>query len=347
MESRIRLLGFWLLVCVLCIGCGETEERDYTFFLNGKAVSPKVLSLSGDSDSPQSGDVIGIVFPGSRVYGLLFLTLGEEKACHFVTIPEKPGCLFLKPHRGRPRVVGVVIDEQHSHVAGPLTKLPPSEINGLWGIRFNWPTEDVAESLKHINADCVCITLAEPACSILEREGVFSTLPATLRYLVVEDFPRPPSLLAKLDQLVLLALQVGPKEEFDLRLVSRNKRLRYADLQVSGGALVGTDEWAKLTGLRVLDLSGCEQVHDIEFVRGMSQLRVLGLGRTGVSDLSPLDQSNSIRELDVRATSVRRLPAGELPALRRLNVVASQVEDETLERFRQEHPQCVIDSGWK
>jgi len=222
-----------------------------------------------------------------------FLTLGEERMCHFLATSEEEGCLLLKTTRGDSHIVGVTVDiairgaprAQREILVNPLDKMSPAEINRLWGIRLNcWP-KGIEKRLNYVNADRVCITIGGSAA----REGVdmistekgrksFPLLPEKLRHLVVEgagpstevDY----SSLRGLRRLSFLILRGGTKEGFDIGSVFGSPSLRY--LNLTNSRIINGEMISTFTGLRSLDIRRSRGLESIGFVRSMTQLTELG-----------------------------------------------------------------------
>jgi hypothetical protein len=363
-------------------------DPPFAFSINGRSVTPQHYSLNDDPSVMAPGDVIRIG-EGQFNYGALFMTLGEERDCRFVTIepetvntdaddwfpsgPMRDGRVFLELPDGRRKVVGAMVTKcvrsRLTNADGPgrdisfeefpvkpLETMSPEDIHGLWGIYLSqWP-EGIEEQLAHVKTERVCITLNDHAGvggkTPRQSGPVFPPIPVKTRYLVVKkamspglrDFTR----LGQFRDLAFLIFQSGgSREVLDADLISRNTSLRYFD--VSRGHIENCQELASLTNLRFLNVGGfsnMDRIRNIEFVRGMRQLRVLDIHGTRVSSLSPLDGSDSIREVRAGGTKVRRLPRGDLCSLRSINLISTRVNTRTVARFRASHPTCKVEYGW-
>ena len=355
----VGFLGVCLLACCMLLSCTrvgpDTDQLPYVFWLNDRLIHPTAYSLEGDTRNLKPGDVIGVNCGVGR--GVLFLTLGDERACRFVTGSPEDGRLLLRTPSGRLKVVGAVVEPVivgpyhalQQVVLDPLTKMSPSEINQLWGLRIGgWP-KGIAQRLRYVNPRQTCITLAGTLDGSLEKEALSSLWPM-LRYLAIEDVtPNADYVsLGAPDALRFLAVRAtaGGQEGFDMGAISQNKDLRSLDLTVWGDTLTNIGDLSVLTELRSMQISNCRSVDTIEFTKAMDRLRVLGMRRTAVSSLTPLSNSASIREIDASATDVRKLPTGELTSLRILNIISAKVDKETVEQFRRSHPQCAVYHSW-
>ncbi len=303
-----------------------------------------------------------------------------ERDGGFPRLPCRPvtdGRVFLDLPDGRRKVIGAVVttwicwkdvDEKerkqaesvlppHEEVlVNPLETMSPEEIHGLWGICLRrWPA-GIEEKLAHVNTDRVCIALNDYAGvggkSVRHGGPIFPPIPLKTRYLVVKNAMSPGlcdfTHLGQFRDLAFLIFRSGgPGKSLDAGLISQNASLRYLD--VSEGHIDNYRKLASLTGLRYLNIGGyrnMRSIRNIEFVRGMRQLRTLDMHMARVSNLSPLDGSGSIREIHAAGTKVRRLPTGDLPSLRSLNLISTKVSTQTVARFRAAHPACKVEYGW-
>lgn len=365
------------------------REHPYIFSINGEPVTPQHYSLNADPSAMAPGDVV-CVGDGGFNYGALFMTLGEERDCRFVTIepetvdtdpddwfscgPVRDGRVFLELPDGRRKVVGAIVtvfvrselvdpDSPRPSISfeefpvNPLETMSPDEIHGLWGIYLTrWP-EGIEQKLAHVNTERACITLNDWAGvggKTARRKGpVFPPIPVKTRYLVVKNVMSPGlrdfTHLGQFCDLVFLVFQSGGfREVLDADLISRNTSLRYLD--VSRGHIKNCQKLAPLANLRFLNVGGFSNAHhirNIEFVRGMHQLRALDIHRTRVSSLSPLDGSDSIQQIHAGKTKVRKLPKGDLRSLRAINLISTKVSARSVARFREAYPACKVEHEWK
>jgi hypothetical protein len=348
---------------VTCQDARDAADSSYTFSLNGEPIHPRCYSLDGDPAHVKPGDVIAI---SSRelAYAELFLTLGKQRVCWFVTKPEDHRRLFLMTRFGRLKVIGAIVEpvdrgvrqSRQAVAVNPLAEMSRSQIRDLWGIHLKcWPP-GFEKYLALINTDRACVTVSGSAVYgdvetfTQRREGKpFPSLDPRLRYLVVEDIGfftfADYSALGRLNELVFASFQMGAKEGIDMRLISQSRSLRCLVLQSS--KLANTEAMSQLTELRVLDVSYCTGLDNIDFARTLNRLKVLSVPWAVVTSLSPLDNSVSIQEIDARRSNVKDLPQGDLPSLKMLNVLSSRVEKDVAEQFAQAHPQSVVHYSWK
>jgi len=386
-HEQFRIILLIALFSFTSIGNAGAGSSAYTFSVNGEPVSPQHYSLNADASVFAPGDVI---YVGDKKfnYGGLFMTLGEEKDCRFVTLtaqagtvedddsasraPVKDGRVFLELADGRRKVVGVIVTRSFRRkpadangqkekgkisfeetLVNPLDSMSPEEIHGLWGIYLShWP-EGTEEKLTHVNTDRICIALSDDA-GVGGRKRLslagpsLPPIPPKIRYLVVRESMSPGlsdfSRLSQFRDLAFLKFETMHREPLDITLICQNTSMRYLDL--SGCAIENYPKLASLTELRFLNISGSRDIEDIEFVQGMHQLRRLLMGRTRVPSLSPLDGSDSIREIYAGMTNVSVLPKGGLGSLRTINLVASNVDAQAVEQFRKAHPACTVQYGW-
>ena len=78
-----------------------------------------------------------------------------------------------------------------------------------------------------------------------------------------------------------------------------------------------TDFLKNYPNLEELFLDG-NQLTNVEFVSGLKKLARLGLSNNYVTDLTPLNQAESLRYLDVRENPINRMPetGGEIEIMR-------------------------------
>lgn len=104
--------------------------ENYVFTLNDEPFTPEVMSLSGDPEHPQPGDVIQV--------GGILLTLVPERVCHFRITPDKydPEKILLVGKDGRESVIGVRIfwNSGKKQYTNLLATLSEEELAGLWGV---------------------------------------------------------------------------------------------------------------------------------------------------------------------------------------------------------------------
>lgn len=375
------------------LGAGvHADDSAYTFSLNGSPINPQRFSLSGGTSSIAPGSVI-CVDTGWFGYGDLFMTLGAERECRFVTTPAQTGGvtsdasgsgtpengmrLFLELPDGRRTVVGAVVtrifhrrdvnaneaaqakDETSKTrpsfdeiLVNPLDTMSAEEIHELWGIYLDrWP-DGIEKKLAYVNADRVCIAVSGYAGVGDKTRHLggrsFPPIPPNIRYLIVTESMSPGlsdfSRLSEFRNVVFLIFESMSREPLDAGLISQNISMQYLD--ISGCRIENYQKLASLTKLHYLNIAGCRNIGDIDFVKGMHQIRSLLMDRTKVSSLSPLDNSNSIREIHAGMTDVRALPEGELPSLQTVNVVSSRLDTQTVEQFRKAHPDVAVHHAW-
>ena len=365
----------------------------YTFSINGQPVTPQHYSLNADPSVFAPGDVI---YVGDKEfdYGGLFMTLGEEKDCRFVTASGQTSTaegrgaaprpsprdsrVFLQLPDGRRKVVRLKVswtvrqqpidsnDQTQSKSQGakkqpsseripynPLDSMSPEEIHGLWGIAFvQWP-QGIEQELAHVDTDRVCLTVHEGAGPGGKpgASGAGRCFPRYRRKLAIWSYreraaraytisPRWPSSAT----WCFFKFRSFASEPLDAGWICQNASLRCLD--ISGCGFSNHQKLASLTELRYLDISRCQDFDNLEFVKDMRQLRTLCMGLTRISNLSPLDNSDAIREIYAGAANVRDLPKGDLASLRAVNLTSTKVDPQAVSQFRKAHPTCKVEYGW-
>jgi hypothetical protein len=149
-----------------------------------------------------------------------------------------------------------------------------------------------------------------------------------------------PEALVALSGLRLLTLQ-GAKIR-DARFLRSMAQLRWLDLSWTEIRDLGFVR--SMPHLRRLDLSSTG-ITDLGFVRSMPDLRTLRLYETWVRSLAPLAGLSRLVEVDASSSKVAVLPAGHLPALRRLNLLFTPVTSPQASQFRRSNPGCDVSHG--
>jgi Leucine-rich repeat (LRR) protein len=315
--TRAGILGFGWSCVVLTLGpfalLGRTAiarggtaasgEPGYEFTLDGKPFKPDVISMRGDSDQPSPGDVIQVEE--------IWLTLGQERACHFTTTPENDGRLWLQLSNSKRRVIGASIkwsyEDDERVVYNPLSKLSSAEVQGLWGIYLDdWP-DGVAEKLAQADLTRVCLTVTDGVAR--GKTGKLPSLPAKLRHLIVDEHSnqgiRDYDTLRGLSQLRLLLVDVFTARSFNAELIAKNQSLRY--LRLTTRSLQNPKALGQLANLGWLDLTYIRDLGTVEFAETLSELRCLRISRTRVRDLSPLARAAKLEEVVASMSPVEKL----------------------------------------
>ena len=355
--SVVFLASFSLLAVACPAWAGGSA---YTFSINGQPVTPQHYSLNADPSVFVPGDVI---YLGDKEfdYGGLFMTLGEERDCRFVTAS---GQTSTAEGRGPPAIRGTVAYSCSSRTAGARSSAsksvgrsansqlirttkrkarargrknspPPSgsrtilwipcppkksmgsgaspSSNGPKASNRNWPMS--------IRTACASPSMRVPAWAVNpDRSGAGRCFPRYRRKLAYPMVERTDSWgihdfspLAQFRDLVFLKFRSFASEPLDAGWICQNASLRCLD--ISGCGFSNHQKLASLTELRYLDISRCQDFDNLEFVKDMRQLRTLCMGLTRISSLSPLDNSDAIRDVYAGMTNVSVLPKGELRSL--------------------------------
>lgn len=252
--------------------------------------------------------------PGDVIgVGDFYLTLGAERECAF----EYEGERLYRLEGGRRRLVAARLLEVPT--GKPLAgENPPrgcsrEEIAGLWGLDLGAWNEEIERLMAWVDLDRTCIHLTEGQAGRLR-------LPAGSRYLVISNKEHPEN-IADLAELRFL-------------------KIDFWSTQPRPGAL------ANLTKIKLLDLSWMRELGDIDFVRGMKELKHLDISRSGVRSLEPIAGLPQLEVVLAAASAVSSLPREPLPALRKLDLLAARVPPGELERFQAMHPECAVYTRW-
>jgi hypothetical protein len=101
-----------------------------------------------------------------------------------------------------------------------------------------------------------------------------------------------------------------------------------------------------LKELHHLELGYCEALNTLAFASGLEVLVELGVQSTSVSDFTPLSGLRSLATLVANRTPAEILPHGPMPALRRLEVMATRLADQEVAAFGAAHPNCQVRFHW-
>jgi hypothetical protein len=320
----------------------EPVLATYQFTLDGKSITPPVWSLHGTPETPRQGDVVMI--------GDLLITLGPEMQYDFRSTPDEDGRLLLRTEKsGRELVAGVKVTYSYQGdrrvVFNPLPSLTHAELRGLRGVSIGEWNDEVAARLQRIDPERTCVTISGETGQ--EPAGTLPPLPPGLFYLKLDassgnrvtDISR----LKRQSALRFLIIE-GVCGHVDAGDLQQAAQLAYLDL--SGIEIQHTDALASLTELRHLDLAYCETLNTLAFASGLRRLVELGVQGTAIEDFTPLGGLASLATLVANRTPARLLPHGHLPALRRLEVMATQLPDHEVAEFRAAHPNCQVWFRW-
>jgi hypothetical protein len=337
-----RSIGPALLALVGAAAASAAEPAPgYTFKLDGRAITPTIVSLHGTPDRPHPGDLV-------EVDGY-WLTLGTETTQEFRTTPRETGLLLAVLPGGRTEAVGARVgrtfkgDERVT--IDPLKELSPDELARLRGVTLgDWP-DGIGDRLRHLDPARACVTISGDTAR--GKEGALPPLPAGLRYLRVDENTnvggiQDYSRLLGLKELRFLSIRsmTGPVDCAALRNAGK---LEY--LQLHAWKAVNFDRLEALAALRHLDLAYNEHLRAIPFARAMTGLRSLDVSRTGVADLRPLDGLKELAAVRASRSPVRALPA-RVPALRSLEVMSTRLADADAAAFAGAHPACRVLFRW-
>jgi hypothetical protein len=345
----MKLLGICLAVALAVIGeafgveSPGTNGPDYVFTVNGKPVTPHVISLHGHPKNPQPGDVI-CLYP-------FWLTLGEERTCRFVSTSREDGRLLLESADGKKRVVAVAATWTYADdkrvVVNPLAKLSNAEIQGLWGVSLDcWP-EGVSEKLKEVDPAKTCLALSD---SVVEDRdsGKLPALPSGLQYLVISERSnmgiKDYESLRGLSSLRFLVIQAMTAKAIDADLIAQNRSLCCLDLKTR--RLDKPEALGTLSAMIDLNLAGIRGLNTVAFATKMDQLRQLNVAYTSVKDLSPLAGLTKLEEVSASMSPIGTLPQSAMPSLRTLDLLSTGVSEAAVAAFEKLNPKCVVQSRW-
>jgi hypothetical protein len=313
------------------LAAADPPRTAYSFSVNGQEEFPQITLVEGTADDFAPGDVVEI--RGFR------MVLGAERTQRYRFDPKEPNILWIETADHKPALAAIQITGDFN----PLARFSSAQIAGLRGVRLEGWWEEVAQTLKHIDPQKVCIEVVSHC-----RENqpcLIPPLPHTVRYLSIQERTRgglrdyrPLLEMKELRYLDIHALAVA----FDCRLLANATRLEHLSL-VGLKGIHHLDSVRQLKTLRSLDLSGNPQLRTIDLAVDLPNLRAIGLTMTGVSDLRPLAGHPHLEVIDADYSRVEQLPLERsLPAMRRLELLSTLVSDAAVAEFARKNPRCRI-----
>ena len=310
----------------------------FTITFDGKPISPRVQYVGGTGDRARYLLHMDVV-----------LTLGPERELNFTHHGESKEKLFLTPAGQQPRLVGVQVQttyrDDKAVLVNPLETLSDAELRGLWGVKINHWSDEIAQKLTLIDPVHTCVTLREEVAQ--GKKHALPPLPAGIVALRIES--NSSEGLKKLDelanqtQLKSLSVNLTGAASFDCALVKQATQLEF--LELTGNTLRNTDALGSLTELQVLNADYCKGLTKVSFAAAMTKLTTLRISNTPVADLSPLEGLPELQTVDANRTAVRKLPA-LMPALVKLDVVSSRMTDADVRAFQQANAKCQVRHRW-
>lgn len=328
MNRQTKLVSMLVFLSLAVVERVHGDGSGYTFSINGVSVQPVHYSLSDDDSQMSPGDVVHL---GDKQfnYGGLFMTLGEERDCRFVTLPAetrdkegrdvedrtspKDGRVFLQLPDGRQKVVAVMVTQAAVRRAvaptesgadakrsptfdrvpvNPLDTMSPEEIHGLWGIHLNdWP-EGIEERLAHVDSSRVCIHVSDSA-GIGGQSSFFGG----------PVFPPVPT---NIRYLIVRGTNSPGLRDFshfgrfhDLSFLIFRSMGREASLDI--------DLISRNTSLRYLDVSGGHIVNPTKLA-SLTNLRFLNIaGRRNIDSIEFVKEMRHLRTVILTGTPVQSL----------------------------------------
>lgn len=248
--------------------------------------------------------------------------------------------LVLRTEEGRvylgDRLAGVFVGADED----PFEGLTPEQIRGLRGVRVGACDARAAERLSAL----------EPSTSVVTLSGLVECppLPDSVRHVRIESSSSTDATefapLAALKSLRSLGVRILTQKAFDAAWIEPCSELRWLDL--SYRKIANPAKLASLTRLRTLLVSGSSGLTDASFARCMPELRILAAQGSALSDLSGFAGHPAIETIDADMAGVKRLPGGELPALRLLRFLSGIVPAAEVEAFAKRNPKCRLIERW-
>ncbi|NLX24781.1 MAG: leucine-rich repeat domain-containing protein [Lentisphaerae bacterium] len=332
MRLIFRSLCAVLFAVLQVLEAFADKPEDGRYLLNGEEVDSVPLRDLGWDDPRVLVD-----------FGQTTILLDECGDYQFLSSSNDTDRIYME-ESGASILVGLCVNDESD-----LSDLNGDDFASLKGVFIDGDLSEEQLSLIHqMNPEKVFVTLREGL--YLERNGVWGRLTAInpgIHFLTLLPFGS--SNLFRYDELLnfteleFLSVDVGA-EFFDLNLLQNCLNLKYLSARME--PLVNVDSLGTLAELRFLDISHCEEVQNIDFVRSLQELRELYLYSTWVQDLSPLGSLRHIEYVDARGSAVHKLPKVEMPSLKQIKLITSCVDEATAEEFIALNPQCDVSYDW-
>ncbi len=344
-DSPVR----WLTVRAVCVAVFaacmlldpatiRAAEADATAALRplGEGAVGQISAVFGDSDRPKPGDVLRAGRFVLRIDGGGPLDLASD---------EEGEVLFRRLRGAPPVPVAVTVKERYwngkrESREDPLSRMDQRQLRQLQGVRFEVWDAAAGAALARLDLSHVCVAI-----EVRERASAWPALPSSLRCLAVEGAFETRD-LSRLSKLEWLDFYGDVETQQDLAPLAGLANLRWLRVWEGRHPLRHAEALGSLRRLRWLDLGNNAGVVDLSFVSRLAALEFLDVASTGVSDLGPLGSLPALRQVDASRTRATRLPSGECPALRELNVLSTAVEDDAVAVFRRAHPHATVWRRW-
>ncbi len=349
-RYSISFIVFLLLALPACRDVDDeyssrVPRRDMTInvFSDGHSYPHEVHSLTGDETNIAPGDVADIgVLDESMLQGFSLVS-GRQDDCGLYVNWRVHDDQILRPHHLSSSVETDL--EDANHFLDPFHGLSDSQISQLHAVGIRGWSAEFCRRLQLIDPSR-CLVSANVSSQYLV-DATPLTLPSTLRYLHASSVH--PSYLSSdgpwsnLQALHFLEISSGFK--LDATWIARQKDLLYLDGSINR-YWFNLHLLSSLSNLRVLKLPLRTDILDIEFVRGMAELRVLDISHTMVTDLSPISALPNIRTVLADGAPIAHLPPGHMPSLHLLTLQSTKVTDDELTKFTRNNPDCQIARRW-
>ena len=331
-----------MVVAMVIAGAVRADPAGgYAITIDGSAEELEVVPIEG---APTTGSA-AVIINGPYVDPQC-LVVGKPGRYSFAFEGQArsgPARGYLTEPGKKRRLVWIKIwQEEAAHgrivVTNPLHALTPAQIRDLRGVYIDigigsW-SEEVVADLARLDLTRVCVsTSGSPA---------VPRFPAGIRYLAIDPgYDRDLSDLGAFGKLVFLSLNTY-EQPFDAAWIPTLTSLQYLRLAV--GTLENPNQLETLRSIRRLAIRAKKGIEQPDFLRAMPGIQTLLLH--GSIDLAPIRELPNLVELDASESPARHLPALSLPALRKVNLMSSQVSDAEVERFRALNPNAVVLHRW-
>lgn len=321
----------------------ESVTSGYQFELNGEPVHPDIRTLSGDSGTPYSGDVITIRD--------ISMVLGPVGVYRYSSASTEPWWrVELAVDDGPKRLVGLRLMGRER--AEPM----PQDLRGLVVDTDDPSIRELDVSTMFVEQDLGAY--GEPGGS------AWRPMPPTLRYMRLHVYASPNatldvanlsetmtelSLLRDLRYLEIQIHQDPGARLLELDVAPLTALSNLERLEVRGQLLTlplrNLERLAALKRLRALELDFITAV-DLAFVKELPELRWLRLERISAVDLRPLSAHPKLLDVHIDAERTSELPDPLPPSLRTLKLLSPQIRAEQIIALRAQAPAAEIRGDW-
>jgi hypothetical protein len=322
----------------------------YAFHVDGKVLLTKYHHIESSEGEPRQGDVAKVLYWKVilREPGDYRLETTDERDGRLLAVhPDGTKTLFVF------KLASVFVDDWLVEKQSTFGSIELAQLRDAWAVEIDSWGPEAEAVLRTIDPERTCVTLTDRAAQGPGR--TLPPLPQKLRCLVIRDVGsggyRTLAGLNRFPELRYLSINEVSIKRFDVRWLAGNKALRSLEISTEG-KIVHSEAFGALDELVSLDLvsgnlSWRGGLREVGFVAKMSSLERLDIRRSKVRDLTPIGKAPSLVEIRADENPVQTLPALVGPALKRLTIVATKLDDARVARFRKANPSVEVWHRWE